>query len=200
MSVITKNGINVKRREEVEVPVISLMPSLGTALIQLLTQLLVPLRSLYSTMGLFSKLLKTTVAGSVASVGVFWGATRNDIFQPMDTSDPIFQSAFFNKFNPSRNPTLHDVCVRRIPLDKIQSSLVEDNGKLVEAFCAGVWGGLGELSIHATYSNTTIINIFFFGFSQDTSLREPFLTENIEALKPPVIFGIDLTSSRTNMK
>jgi hypothetical protein len=27
-------------------------------------------------MGIFSKLVKTTVAGSIASVGVFWGATR----------------------------------------------------------------------------------------------------------------------------
>jgi hypothetical protein len=96
-------------------------------------------------MGILSKLVKSTVAGSVASVGVFWGATRNDLFQPMDSSDPIFQSALFNKFNPSRNPTLHDVCVRQIPLDKIQPSLVEEKGKLVEAFCAGVWGGLGEL-------------------------------------------------------
>ena len=95
-------------------------------------------------MGIFSKLVKTTVAGSVASVGVFWGATRNDIFQHMDASDPIFQSALFNKWNPNRNPTLHDVCVRQMPLDKIQPSLVEEKGKLVEAFCAGVWGGLGE--------------------------------------------------------
>ncbi|KAJ5499388.1 hypothetical protein N7453_008439 [Penicillium expansum] len=96
-------------------------------------------------MGIFSKLIKTTVAGSIASVGVFWGATRNDIFETMDNSDPIFQSAFFKKFNPNNNPTLHDVCVRRIPLDKIQPSLVEEKGKLVEAFCAGVWGGMGYI-------------------------------------------------------
>lgn len=95
-------------------------------------------------MGIFSKLIKTTVAGSIASVGVFWGATRNDIFETMDSSDPIFQSAFFKKFNPSSNPTLHDICVRRIPLDKIRPSLVEEKGKLVEAFCAGVWGGMGK--------------------------------------------------------
>lgn len=105
----------------------------------------VPHSSSFSTMGIFSKLVKTSIAGSVASVGVFWGATRNDLFQPMDTSDPIFQSALFNKFNPNRNPTLHDVCVRQMPLDKIQPSLVEEKGKLVEAFCAGVWGGLGKL-------------------------------------------------------
>ncbi|KAJ5960812.1 uncharacterized protein N7479_007962 [Penicillium vulpinum] len=102
-------------------------------------------------MGIFSKLVKTTVAGSIASVGVFWGATRNDVFVPMDSSDPIFQSAFFKKFNPSSNPTLHDVCVRRIPLDKIQPSLVEEKGKLVEAFCAGVWGGMGYIPQRAYF-------------------------------------------------
>ncbi|KAJ5991585.1 hypothetical protein N7499_004001 [Penicillium canescens] len=96
-------------------------------------------------MGLFSRLLKVSAAGTVASVGVFWGATRNDVFEPMDTSDPIFQSAFFKKFNPNRNPTLHDVCVRRIPLDKIKPELLENKGKLVEAFCAGVWGGMGYI-------------------------------------------------------
>lgn len=100
--------------------------------------------STHNNMGLFSRLLKVSAAGTVASVGVFWGATRNDVFEHMDTSDPIFQSTFFKRFNPNRNPTLHDVCVRRIPLDKIKPELVEDKGKLVEAFCAGVWGGMGE--------------------------------------------------------
>lgn len=103
-------------------------------------------------MGLFSRLLKVTAAGSVASVGVFFGATRNDVFEPLDTSDPIFQSPFFQKFNPNRNPTLHDKCVRRIPLDKIEPSLLEKKGKLVEAFCAGVWGGMGEFRIVHTTS------------------------------------------------
>lgn len=110
----------------------------------LATPHLFPTPLLSSAMGIFSKLVKTTVAGSIASVGVFWGATRNDVFEAMDSSDPIFQSAFYKKFNPNNNPTLHDVCVRRIPLDKIQPSLVEEKGKLVEAFCAGVWGGLGK--------------------------------------------------------
>lgn len=95
-------------------------------------------------MGLFSRLLKVTAAGSFATVGVFWGATRNDLFEPMDASDRIFQSSFFKKYNPEGNPTLHDKCVRRIPLDKIEPSLLEKKGKLVEAFCAGVWGGMGE--------------------------------------------------------
>jgi hypothetical protein len=76
---------------------------------------------------------------------VFFGATRNDVFEPMDANDPIFSSPFFQKFNPERNPTLHDLCVRRMPLDKINPSLLEKKGKLVEAFCAGVWGGMGKL-------------------------------------------------------
>lgn len=96
-------------------------------------------------MGLISRTLKVTAAGTAASIGVFFGATRNDVFQPMDSSDPIFQSPFFQKYNPNRNPTLHDVCVRRIELSKIEPSLLEKKGKLVEAFCAGVWGGMGEL-------------------------------------------------------
>ena len=97
-------------------------------------------------MGLISRVLKVTAAGTVASVGVFFGATRNDVFEPMGADDPIFSSPFFQKFNPERNPTLHDLCVRRVPLDKIQPALLEKKGKLVEAFCAGVWGGMGKLA------------------------------------------------------
>lgn len=101
-------------------------------------------------MGLISRALKVTAAGTVASVGIFFGATRNDVFEPMDTTDPIFSSPFFAKYNPNRNPTLHDKCVRRIPLDKIKPELLEKKGKLVEAFCAGVWGGMGELGAHCS--------------------------------------------------
>ncbi|KAJ5668691.1 hypothetical protein N7462_009761 [Penicillium macrosclerotiorum] len=96
-------------------------------------------------MGLISRVLKVSAAGTAATVGVFFGATRNDVFQPMDTSDPIFSSPFFQKFNPNRNPTLHDLCVRQVPLDKIDPALLEKKGKLVEAFCAGVWGGMGYI-------------------------------------------------------
>jgi hypothetical protein len=101
-------------------------------------------------MGLISRFLKVSAAGTVASVGVFFGATRNDVFEPMDSTDPIFSSPFFNKYNPNRNPTLHDKCVRRIPLEKIRPSLLENKGKLVEAFCAGVWSGMGEFGAHSS--------------------------------------------------
>lgn len=45
--------------------------------------------------------------------------------------------------NPNRNPATQDLCQRKVPLSKIKPHLLEKEGKLVEAFCAGVWGGLG---------------------------------------------------------
>jgi len=36
--------------------------------------------------------------------------------------------------------------VRKIPLNRIKPQLLEKEGKLVEAFCAGVWGGLGKFT------------------------------------------------------
>lgn len=95
-------------------------------------------------MGLISRTLQVTAAGSVATVAIFFGSTRNDLQQPMQATDPVFQSPFFKKFNPNNNPTTHDLFVRRVPLDKIRPELLEKKGKLVEAFCAGVWGGLGK--------------------------------------------------------
>lgn len=43
---------------------------------------------------------------------------------------------------------MRDVCVRRLPLYQIRPDLLEDDkkggGKLVEAFCSGIYGGRGE--------------------------------------------------------
>ncbi|KAI2790617.1 hypothetical protein POX_d06138 [Penicillium oxalicum] len=104
-------------------------------------------------MGLISRVLKVSAAGTAASIGVFFGATRNDKFVPMDTTDSIFSSPFFKKFNPENNPSLHDLCVRRVPLEKINPSLLEKKGKLVEAFCAGIWGGMGYIPQRAILAN-----------------------------------------------
>lgn len=96
-------------------------------------------------MGLISRTLQVTAFGGVATIGLFFGSTRNDILTPMTSSDPVFQSPFYKKFNPNNNPSTHDLFVRRVPLDKIRPELLEKKGKLVEAFCAGVWGGLGKI-------------------------------------------------------
>ncbi|KAF7718574.1 Uncharacterized protein PECH_008975 [Penicillium ucsense] len=104
-------------------------------------------------MGLLSRVLKVSAAGTVASVGIFFGATRNDKFEPMDMTDPIFSSPLFKKLNPDNNPPFHDLCVRRVPLEKINPSLLEKKGKLVEAFCAGIWGGMGYIPQRAILAN-----------------------------------------------
>ncbi|KAL9088393.1 MAG: hypothetical protein Q9159_003093 [Coniocarpon cinnabarinum] len=38
---------------------------------------------------------------------------------------------------------MHDACVRHLPIDQIKPELLERQEQLTEAFCAGVWSGLG---------------------------------------------------------
>ena len=97
-------------------------------------------------MGILSKAVKATALGIATTTGAFFFVTRKSTFVPLlPTTDPIFLSSFYKKFNPDQNPTTHDLCVRRVPLSKIKPSLRREDGKLVEAFCAGVWSGIGRL-------------------------------------------------------
>lgn len=95
-------------------------------------------------MGILSKFVKVSAVGSVASVGVFLGMTRKIEEVPLSTSDYLFNSVHFRTYNPHQNPTTHDLFIRKVPLSEIDPTLLENKGKLVEKFCAGVWGGLGE--------------------------------------------------------
>ncbi len=74
---------------------------------------------------------------------MFW--TRNSKFVPISSSDPIFSSVAYSQYNPNRNPATQDVCVRKVPLTKIKPQLLEKEGRLTEAFCAGIWSGLGMI-------------------------------------------------------
>ncbi|KAL4891811.1 hypothetical protein BDV59DRAFT_181028 [Aspergillus ambiguus] len=94
-------------------------------------------------MGFIKKAFKLTTYGGTATLGAFFWATRKDVFVPMSPSDSIFHSNFYRAQNPSNNPTVHDFCIRRVPLSDIDPSLLEKKGKLAEAFCAGVWSGWG---------------------------------------------------------
>lgn len=95
-------------------------------------------------MGLITRLVKLTTYGGVATVGAFFVWTRNSTVEPLPTTDALFQSSWYRKYNPEQNETVHDVCVRKVPLSQIDAKLLEKKGKLVEAFCAGIWGGFGE--------------------------------------------------------
>ena len=72
--------------------------------------------------------------------------TRNSKFVPISSDDAIFSSTAYLHNNPNKNPQTKDLCVRKVPLSKIKPQLLEKEGegKLVEAFCAGVWGGIGQ--------------------------------------------------------
>jgi hypothetical protein len=88
--------------------------------------------------------LKVAVCGTGASLGAFFFATRKNVFVPLEPTDAIFHHHLLRKLNPSSNPTMHDICVRRIPISDIRPELLDKEEGLVEAFCAGVWSGWGE--------------------------------------------------------
>jgi hypothetical protein len=99
-------------------------------------------------MGLISKTLNTLILGGAGSAGAFAFWTRNSKFVPLSEHDAIFSSPAYIRNNPNRNPTTQDLCVKKVKLGRIKPYLLEKEGegKLVEAFCAGVWGGLGEFA------------------------------------------------------
>ncbi|KAL5363819.1 hypothetical protein BJX96DRAFT_156311, partial [Aspergillus floccosus] len=104
-----------------------------------------PFKLTRSRMVTFFKFL---TAGSLASAGGWELWISNCYFEPFGPeNDPLFRSQYFKHHNPSNHPSLNDSCVRKVPLSQIPTELVDDaiNGgsKLVERFCAGVWGGYG---------------------------------------------------------
>lgn len=109
-------------------------------------------------MGFIKKLFKTTAYGGAGAAASWLYLTRNSKFVPLSASDPIFNSAAYRRNNPNHNPATQDLCVRRVPLQDIKPDLLEKDGKLVEAFCAGVWGGLGmSVSVLAAIDNVAKI-------------------------------------------
>ncbi|KAJ7482233.1 hypothetical protein B0H11DRAFT_1723948 [Mycena galericulata] len=96
-------------------------------------------------MRLAGRFLAVTSVGGAVGFGGFLFFTRKSRFVPFTlTTDPIFTSNHFKKFNPNENvPGLHDLCVRRVPLSQIRPELLKEDGKLAERFCAGVWSGFG---------------------------------------------------------
>ena len=97
-------------------------------------------------MGVIRTFLSTTILGGAGVAGGFAFWTRNSKFVPLSTADAIFSSPAYLKNNPNKNPVTQDLCLKKVPLSKIKPQLLEKEGKLVESFCAGVWGGLGMLS------------------------------------------------------
>lgn len=95
-------------------------------------------------MGVFKTLSKVAAYSTVAGAGGWAVWTRKSNFVPLSPSDYIYNTTFYARNNPERNPATADLCVRKVPLSQIKPEYLEKEGKLVEKFCAGVWGGLGE--------------------------------------------------------
>lgn len=96
-------------------------------------------------MGILRTTLAITGYSSLAGAASFYALTRHSKILPVSSSDYIFNHTLYARYNPNNAPVTQDICVRQVPLKKIRPELLEkaDEGKLVEAFCAGVWGGLG---------------------------------------------------------
>ena len=93
-------------------------------------------------MGIIRKTLYTGILTGAGVLG-YLGATTT-IIAPLPSNDPLWKSWTYATYNVHRNPSMHDTCMKRIPLDKIKPELLQKDGDLVLQFCRGVWGGLGE--------------------------------------------------------
>lgn len=94
-------------------------------------------------------IIRTTVFTGLltTSTAAAYLAARNPVISPLAATDPIWTSSLFKRHNPSRNPATQDVCIRRIPLDKIRPELLQREGDLALEFCRGVWSGWGEFDL-----------------------------------------------------
>ncbi|KAL1996143.1 hypothetical protein VTN49DRAFT_466 [Thermomyces lanuginosus] len=94
-------------------------------------------------MGLIGRFIKLSAYGGTAVVGSFFIWTRNCKIDPLPPSDYLWNCPAHRAQNPNGNATVNDILVRKVPLTQIHPRLLEKKGKLIEAFCAGVWGGIG---------------------------------------------------------
>ncbi|ETN36349.1 uncharacterized protein HMPREF1541_08626 [Cyphellophora europaea CBS 101466] len=98
------------------------------------------------TTSLTSKIVQGTVITTLTSIGGFFVWTKHCEATPLDPStEPLYKSPFYYKYNPYNNFTNADVITRRIPLHQLRPDLLEDaqNGgsRLVEQFCGAIWSG-----------------------------------------------------------
>lgn len=75
----------------------------------------------------------------------------------MPPTDYLFHSTLFARYNPNNAPVTQDLAVRNVPLSQIKPELLEKEGRLAEAFCAGVWSGLGASMLY--YIFVTIVHV-----------------------------------------
>ncbi|KAF5121884.1 hypothetical protein E5D57_012355 [Metarhizium anisopliae] len=92
-------------------------------------------------MGLLSKTVFSSLVATTSLAAYL--AAKNPVLSPLAASDPIWTSKLFKRYNPSANPATQDVCIKRLPLDRIRPELLKNPGDLVLEYCRGVWSGYG---------------------------------------------------------
>jgi hypothetical protein len=70
---------------------------------------------------------------------------RFEPFGPENSA--LFQHPILKIINPRNNPSSDDCCVRAVSFAQVKPELLDDarrgGARLVETFCAGMWGGYG---------------------------------------------------------
>lgn len=95
----------------------------------------------YTTMPLLRKTLAVTGWTSLGAALAFTISTRKSTIHPVPETDYLLSTTLFARYNPNPNPSMRDICLRRVPLDRIKPELLAHEGRLVEAFCGAVWSG-----------------------------------------------------------
>jgi hypothetical protein len=90
-------------------------------------------------------LIRTTVFAGLlgTSSAAAYLAARNPVIAPLALNDAVWTSKPYKRYNPNGNPATQDICIKRIPLDKVRPELLQNEGDLALEFCRGVWSGLG---------------------------------------------------------
>lgn len=82
--------------------------------------------------------------GSLAGTGGWLWYTRKSHLGPLGLDDYLYHSTIMSRLNPDNHPAMSDICIREVPLSKIKPEVLNQEGKLVEEFCKGTWGGIGR--------------------------------------------------------
>ena len=94
-------------------------------------------------MGILRTALAVTGWSSLGTAVAFTAYTRKSKIYDMDPTDYLLGTTILARFNPYNNPAMKDICVRKVPIGQIRPELLENESKLTEAFCAGIWSGWG---------------------------------------------------------
>lgn len=97
-------------------------------------------------MGLLRKAVAVTGWGALGTAVAFTVYTRKSKIYDLPPTDYLLGTTILARFNPYNNPMMQDICVRRVPIERIRPELLQREGKLVEAFSAGIVSRCNPLS------------------------------------------------------